>query len=72
MLLIRTLYAICEAHALNGVLFYFCAIFNSAAVPHSGPVVPHLARTAHFVEYMNCHEHHVYHYDTLHPTNAEI
>jgi hypothetical protein len=59
-------------HALNGVLFYFCVVFNSAAVPHSSPIVLHLAGTTHFVECMNGHEHHIYHDDTLHPMNAEI
>jgi hypothetical protein len=63
---------VCEVHALNGVLFYFYAIFSSAAVPHSSPAAPHLAGTTHLVECMNCHEHHVYHDDTLHPTDAEI
>ena len=62
-------------------LYYFQQCGSAALWPDSvalrqcygpGAAVSHLVGIAYLVECMNYHEHHVYHDDTLHPTDAKI
>jgi hypothetical protein len=62
---------VCDVLDLSGGRLYFCAALASAAVPSSWCGSAALCWPANF-ECMTCHEHHVYHVDTLHPTDAKI